>query len=112
MRCPYFTGCPHFGGLLFTGFIVKGIYHHHGHCCRHNHDIDNNGSSNRKEEYCGVLYMYQLQDKQIRPTHNEKMGGKTQTHINVVQRQREHHPKITKGIICCCCFLFVDYSKQ
>jgi hypothetical protein len=23
MRCPYFTGCPHFAGLLFTGFIVN-----------------------------------------------------------------------------------------
>jgi hypothetical protein len=22
MRCPYFTGCPHFAGLLFTGFTV------------------------------------------------------------------------------------------
>jgi hypothetical protein len=22
MRCPYFTGCPHFVGLLFTGFTV------------------------------------------------------------------------------------------
>jgi hypothetical protein len=22
MRCPYFTGCPHFAGLLFTGFAV------------------------------------------------------------------------------------------
>jgi hypothetical protein len=21
-RCPYFTGCPHFAGLLFTGFTV------------------------------------------------------------------------------------------
>jgi hypothetical protein len=22
MRCPYFTGCPHFAGLLFTGFTL------------------------------------------------------------------------------------------
>jgi hypothetical protein len=22
MRCPYFTGCPHFAGSLFTGFTV------------------------------------------------------------------------------------------
>jgi hypothetical protein len=22
MRCPYFLGCPHFAGLLFTGFTV------------------------------------------------------------------------------------------
>jgi hypothetical protein len=23
MRCPYSTGCPHFAGLLFTGFTVQ-----------------------------------------------------------------------------------------
>jgi hypothetical protein len=23
MRCPHFTGCPHFAGLLFTGFTVN-----------------------------------------------------------------------------------------
>jgi hypothetical protein len=23
MSCPYFTGCPHFAGLLFTGFNVQ-----------------------------------------------------------------------------------------
>jgi hypothetical protein len=23
MRCPVFTGCPHFAGLLLTGFIVQ-----------------------------------------------------------------------------------------
>jgi hypothetical protein len=22
MMCPYFTGCPHFAGLLFAGFTV------------------------------------------------------------------------------------------
>jgi hypothetical protein len=22
MRCPYFTGCPHFAGLLLTSFTV------------------------------------------------------------------------------------------
>jgi hypothetical protein len=25
IRCPYFTGCPHFAGLLFTGFTVQII---------------------------------------------------------------------------------------
>jgi hypothetical protein len=25
MRCPYFTGCPHFAGLLFTGFTVTTL---------------------------------------------------------------------------------------
>jgi hypothetical protein len=24
-RCPYFTGYPHFAGLLFTGFTVKPL---------------------------------------------------------------------------------------
>jgi hypothetical protein len=26
MKCPYFTVCPHFAGLLFTGFTVYVQY--------------------------------------------------------------------------------------